>query len=673
MPETKKTTTRARSASLRPASLDENARTVEVVWATDAPVPAYHYEIGEFLEVLSFEPQHIRSQRLDVGLPILDDHNAYSGTRGVLGVMENYRLEGNQGIGTLRFSKRKSQDDYVGGVFQDVKDDILRTVSARYKVYKYIETNPLRAEGELPILKAIDWEPKEVSMSPIPADPNSRVRSDEAEQIYTEIVTEQIATDNQNNQPIEKNNMAEEVKPNGGEDNIRSLPPTPAPAAAPIVDADQVRKDAEIAERKRSAEILDSVKKTNLGEDFARKLIEDGTPIEQARKLIIDKFAEADPAKGQGTVTVGADETDKRRSAMEDAIILRANPNFQMEESRRSAARDFRGMTMIRMAEEAIHAAGGRTRGLSQREIAVASLGIDDTSVRSAGMHSTSDFPIILGNTINRVLRAEYALAPSTFAPFTRQTTATDFREMTKAQFGEVGNFTEVLEGGEYKNTTLSEAKESYRIKKYGQMITVSWEALINDDLGAFGRIPAKIAAAANRLKSDIIYGILSANPTMGDGVALFHSTHGNLAGTGAAIDLTTLSAGRKAMRLQKGLDKKDFLNISPSFLVVGPEYEQIALQYTSESYLPATQGNINPWKGLLQVIVEPRITGNAWYLMAAPGVVETIEYAYLEGEGELYTETKQGFEVDGVQVKARMTFGAKAIDFRGMYRNAGA
>ena len=74
-----------------------------------------------------------------------------------------------------------------------------------------------------------------------------------------------------------------------------------------------------------------------------------------------------------------------------------------------------------------------------------------------------------------------------------------------------------------------------------------------------------------------------------------------------------------------------------------------------------------------LTVIVDARITGNQWYLYAAPGVVDTFEYAYLEGEQGVFTETREGFEVDGMEIKARLVFGAAWIDYRGTYKNPGA
>ena len=74
-----------------------------------------------------------------------------------------------------------------------------------------------------------------------------------------------------------------------------------------------------------------------------------------------------------------------------------------------------------------------------------------------------------------------------------------------------------------------------------------------------------------------------------------------------------------------------------------------------------------------LQPVIEARLTGNQWYLSADPARIDTVEYMFLEGEEGVFTEQRVGFEVDGLQVKARHAFAAKAIDFRGMYKNAGA
>ncbi|WWW37242.1 hypothetical protein V8017_11545 [Stenotrophomonas rhizophila] len=95
----------------------------------------------------------------------------------------------------------------------------------------------------------------------------------------------------------------------------------------------------------------------------------------------------------------------------------------------------------------------------------------------------------------------------------------------------------------------------------------------------------------------------------------------------------------------------------------------------TNASIIAGKGADLNVTGVTLTPIVEPRLHDGseiAWYGAAEPGVIDTIEYAYLEGHEGVFTETKNGFEVDGVQVKCRHIFGAKAIDPRGLYKNAG-
>ena len=173
----------------------------------------------------------------------------------------------------------------------------------------------------------------------------------------------------------------------------------------------------------------------------------------------------------------------------------------------------------------------------------------------------------------------------------------------------------------------------------------------------------------------------------MGDNVVLFHSTHGNLAGSGTAIDVTSIGLGRKAMALQTGIDGSTLLSIYPTYLIVPENKRVIAEQFISGALFPATQDTIIPQSlSRLQVISEPRLdvgvtfngttysgSSTAWYLASTPAQIDTIEVAYLEGNRGVYTETRVGFDVDGIEVKARLDVGAKVIDWRGFYKNTGA
>jgi hypothetical protein len=650
-------------AAIQPKSYNSEKRTVEVTFATTTPVVRYGYvgeRWGAFEEELSFDAKHVRMERLLNGANVLDNHDRYSGLRSVLGVVEDARLENKKGVATLRFSDREE----VAGIVRDIETGIIRNVSVGYRVNKYEEVNPKREEGELPRYRAIDWEPMEISMVSIPADAKSTVRGEDDKSFNEVVITRDIS---QENTMEDKNKPVQERQ-----EGATSVPPTPT-NVAPVVDADKVRSEATVAERNRVAEIKRSVRAAKLNDEFADKHIADGTSIDAVRAAIIEEFAKADPhteTRNSG-VKVGADERDKVREVMGHALLLRTSPaNHGLKPEQEATAREFRGMNMLRLAEESLVRAGVSTRGMTSREIAQASLGLND-NVR---MHSTSDFPTLLGDTFNRTLRAAYQYQTRTFMPFSRRTNISDFREISRAQLsGLIGDFDKVLEGGEYKNGTLAEAKESYKLVKYGKKIAITWESIINDDLDALSRVPAAFAAKAAQKQSDIVWGILLNNPKMADNLDLFQAgTHKNTLSTGTVLSIDSLGIARKMIRNQKGIEG-DFINLTPKFIMVGPDNEQLALQFTSSNYVPHDPTGINVWQGTVQPIVEPRITGYKWFMAADPALIDTIEYAFLDGEQELFTEQRVGFDVDGLEIKARMVFAAKAIDHRGLFYNPGA
>jgi len=254
---------------------------------------------------------------------------------------------------------------------------------------------------------------------------------------------------------------------------------------------------------------------------------------------------------------------------------------------------------------------------------------------------------------------------------------ATDFKAMHRVQMGEAPRLLKVNEGGEFKRGTLAESKESYRIETYGRVVAITRQVLINDDLDAFTRIPAMYGNSIAQLESDVVWGIVTGNPKMADGKALFHADHGNLAGTAAALGVDGVGAARAEMRKQKGLDRKTALNIRPAWLLVPAALELKAEQLLSDTLVPEETGRVVPRSiRTLTTVAEPRLDAEsetAWYLAASPAQIDTIEYAYLEGQEGAYVETRDGFDVDGVEVKCRLDFGAKAIDWRGLYKNPGA
>lgn len=671
-----------RAASV--GTVDVAARTVDLVWTTGAPVKRYdYYRDRWYLEELSLDPAHVRMGRLQSGAAnLLNTHSRWD-LSSVLGVVTKADLGNGEGTASVRFSQRDDVQPY----FQDVVDGIIRSVSVGYAIYA-VEMIAPTDDGGVWTYRAVDWEPYELSLVPIPADAGAMTRAaasgggteGHAQRTFlcafTEVAQPLAAAGTQSR----KGNLMDgqtNTQPAAQPQAVSATPATPS-ADDQQRALDAARQAGAAQEAQRQLDIREAVRLGGLEPAFAETLVAQREMTSDAAGLAvlreIHQRSAANPTRSPSQIYTISDETDNRRQAMGDAIVLRAKPDIAMPAERKEAARQWRGMNLIDMARESIELAGGSCRGLAKREIAVMAMNLDrDMQVRG-GMNSTSDFPAVLGNTVNRSLRQAYDLQPRTFTAWCNQSSAPDFKEVARIQMSALSAFQKINEGGEYKRLVFGDSAEKYSLSKYGGIIAITWESLVNDDLSAFIRIPMMIAAEAAGTESDIVYGIITKNPAMSDGKSLFSSNHGNLAAAGTALDATSLSAGRVAMRKQEA-GKGRVLNLTPSYLIVGADNESAANKYTSTNFVAAKSVDINPaYNTSLEVVTEARITGWQWLLAAAPGLVDTVEYTYLEGEeGGVFTEQRNGFEVDGLQIKARHVFAAKAIDWRGLYSNSGA
>lgn len=634
-----------RSATFVPDTIDAEKRSVDVTWSTGASVRRTDWWTGKsYNETLSLDPAHVNLDRLNSGAPLLNGHENALGS--VLGVVEKAWIENGAGRATVRFSARHDAE----AVFKDVRDGIIRNISVGYAVQKYEVTEE---KGSLPIWRAVDWMPMEISAVAVGADSGAGFRKNDTNTISCQIIH------------IRGTDMSDEQTKAV---DAAAVDTPVLPILPPIEDSTRAIIAAKTAavtlERARIAAIYDAQEKLKLDRSLATKLAEDGTEIDVARKILIDAAAATPVNVVRGhVVSGGLDERTTRNAAVESAILHRFSPN---EYKLTDAARDWGGYTLLEMARSFLKADGFAVGGETKYELA------------TRAMHSTSDFPSILANVASKTLRAAYEANTRTFTPFCRQVTASDFKAVYRVQLGEAPALEKLPEGGEYKRGTLGEAKESYRIETFGKVIAISRQMIINDDLNAFTRIPQMLGAAAANLESDTIWKIITDNPTMGDGITLFHANHKNLAATASAISVASLGLARKSMSMQSGVNPDSVINIRPAYIIVPAALEVAAEQLLAVNMVPAKSTDVVPQSmRTLTVITEPRLDAavngdKAWYLAANPDQIDTIEYAYLEGQNGVYIETRSGFDVDGVEIKARMDFGAKAIDHRGFYKNAG-
>lgn len=356
------------------------------------------------------------------------------------------------------------------------------------------------------------------------------------------------------------------------------------------------------------------------------------------------------------------DAPEVRARAMGEALFTRVNPAHKPSDP----ARAYVGRSLPELAAECL-----RVRGVS-------TAGLPGAAIVTRALHSTSDFPLLLGDAVGRTLRTAYEAAPAGAKAVARQSTARDFRPKSKVMLGEAPALKKVGEHGEFTRGTMAEAGESYRLDTFGRIVGITRQAIINDDLGAFADLSRRIGAAAAEFEAAFLVDLLTMaggiGPTMSDGKTLFHADHGNLAAAGGALNVDNVSAARTALRSMKGLDGKTPINAAPRFLLVPAALETAAEKVMAQIY--ATKAaDANPLSGTLTVVVDPRLdakSATGWYVFADPAQTEVLEYSYLENEPGPQIETRSGFDVDGVEVKVRLDFGAGAVDWRGAYRNQG-
>jgi hypothetical protein len=301
-------------------------------------------------------------------------------------------------------------------------------------------------------------------------------------------------------------------------------------------------------------------------------------------------------------------------------------------------ARQFAGLTVPMIAAECLRRTGMVTQMMTP-----------DALVTRA-LQTTSDFALILADTVGRTLRDSYKVPASGVRVLARETTAQDFRTKHRLMLDTSGlTLEKTNEDGEYKSGAMAEADATYAVDSYGRIIGISRKALVNDDLGAFTDIPRRLGMAAVNFQAQFLTNIVTSDPVMTeDGDTLFHADHSNLAAAGATPSVATLTAARLAMRRQTG-QSGGLISVTPRWLLLPPELETVGEQLLT-ALLATELANVNPFSGRLQLAIEPRLTDAfAWYLVADPAELDGLEFAYLAGAPGPQVESRPGFEVDGI------------------------
>ena len=625
-------------AMFAPDTVNAEERTAEVVWTTGAQVRRASWSRGDYIEELSLAPSAVRLDRLNSGAPLLDAHSSWE-LRNVIGVVERAWLNGSEGRALVRFSRR----DDVEPIFQDVRDGILRNISVGYKTHKTERDET----GPVPVERAVDWEPHELSLVPIPADAGAQVRSDDSPNIDHE-------TEPSKDSPMDETRMQEApAEARGAEAAVTE---TETRAAAPVVDAQAILA----TERKRVADINDACRKAGLDAQFSERLVADGTSIGDARAAIIDAMYQRQQSQPQtqARMDVTADHGEKRAEAMLHALEARSGLRKWDE----GGAREYLGTTLLDMARECVERSGVTTKGMSKEDLA------------GRAMHSTTDFPLLLTSIQRVTLKGAYEAERQTWRPLAEQRNLPDFREMKEIEVGGQMLPEELKEQGEYKAGTVQEQGGSWKLSEYGKKVVVGRRLIINDNLGYITRIIQVLGRGVATFEANQMWALITGNAKCtSDSLALFHASHNNT-GTGV-IGETSISEARQKMRNQKDFTGKNPLYVTPRYILL-PTTLETAFDKFNTTIVPNQTSNVNIFSGYLEKIVEPRLDASStaqFYIVGDYPGVDKLVYGYLEGEGGPSIESVSGRDPDGVTTYLRHSFGCHVPQHQAFYRSTGA
>ena len=603
---------------------------VTVRFSTGSDVVRSDWWTGEqWIESLQISENAIDAGRLNAGAPLLRDHQ--NSTDAIIGVTVpgTFRIEGGAALVDVRLSS----DPADAGIVGKIRDKLISNVSVGYTVQSW-DRAAASAKGGMERRTATRWTPMEISAVAVPADPAAQIRSADG--------------------------RALEFTMSQDQDQI----PSPQPVDVAAIRA-QIAADFAI----RSQQIKAAAKAVGATSERADELIADAAlTVDAARaQLISEKVAAQAEIKPQ--IRVVSDARDARADGFKAALLVRSGSAAakDLTDRDRELARPFLGRSFVESVRQCLLADGN----------AAADYGTEQMLRYAMRAQSSSDFPKVLAAVVDKGLLAAYAQQPKAYQDIAIPATISNLRTRYPTILSGAYDLEIVAEGAAYPNRPLLESRESYSMNKGGQIIGLTLEAMIKDDLGAFARIPQALADAAVRRENSVVFSLLTANAAMADSVALFHASHSNLITSGAAApSAATLAATDKLIRLQTGVNG-ELLGLEAAIVVVPAALLHSTAALFSPRYVPtAASGVLAANLPNLKVVSHPVLDSNSaavWYMLADPMRAPVLEYAVPADAPALSIEQEASFENDSIQWKVRHWFGAGVVDYRGAAKNPGA
>lgn len=444
---------------------------------------------------------------------------------------------------------------------------------------------------------------------------------------------------------------------------IQNAPAEIAPVVAPV-DADAIRAQVlqdDATRRRNIAAVAGPWYKGPNARTDVQALVQtaqdQGHGVETFRAELLSMIGRNVVPLGHGLIYTVEDESDKFRAGVTGGLLIRAGLTTM------DSTNEFRGYTLTELARACLTRRNISTKGLDKMGV-----------VAAAFTHATSDFTNLLADVANKALLKGWQESEETFQQWTSRGTLPDFKASKRVDLNTFPALSKVEQGAEYTYATIGDRGETIQLATYGKLFSITRHAIVNDDLDSFTRIPAKMGRAAIRTVGNLVYAVLTVNPNMADGVALFHANHANLL-TSAALSTASVDVASAAMAKQTDATGNT-LNINMAYLVVPRALRGLAQTIaTAENEVTSAKTATLPnWmRNTFQVIADPRLdnaSASNWFGAANPMVNDTIEVAYLDGNDAPTLEQQGGWTVDGVEFKVRIDAGVKALDHRGLVKN---
>ena len=457
----------------------------------------------------------------------------------------------------------------------------------------------------------------------------------------------------------------------------------PPAIQASAVDMTATARDAAVAAVKAERERVGAIQTICAGDypEIEKEAISAGWTPETVTQKVLAMIRSERPAANVNIAVKSAPEGGELRKTIEAAMCLRVGVSADLLEKSYGAKTVEAGMADMDMPLRQLLIECMKLDGIPY------SRGFDNETIRAA--FSSVSLPGILSNVANKKLLQSYEAQPIIATKLCSTGDLNDFKENDRFRLTDVGDLLPIAADGEIKDGGLIEESAKNQLDTYGKKFCLTRKMIINDDLGAFMKVPTAMGNRAARLIDQLFFSRLLKNPVQLDGKNLFHSAHKNLLG-GAT---SALGADSLKKAIQLFLDQVDAdnqpISVEPRYLLVPTALKHLAIELTQGATLimSGTDNAVRPALNVLadehlNVVSSPYLGNSAyegssqtgWYLFGDPRQIDTWEIGFLKGKRTPTVERGEtDFNTLGLWFRVYFDLGVREQDHRGMVKAAGA